>query len=124
LPIFSGCENITRYFDDDSIVRLGPLRDLDGAVRTIRDILVRDPWLNHLSAIKKARTRLLEDYNLFSLLEHVTKNNPDAQTPQLVLEETLRVAPQPNGGVVRLARKAANSIKKRVMIAVGKSTIR
>lgn len=72
LPVFSGCANVTDYFPYRSMVRLPAIDDIEGAVRTVRELLAADPWQERLGDIRAARTELIERQNIFALIERLT----------------------------------------------------
>jgi hypothetical protein len=73
LPIFSGCANVVDYFPPDSLVRLPDLADHSGAVAIIGNLLQNDPWAERLESIRTARNRLIERYNIFSVIARITE---------------------------------------------------
>lgn len=72
LPVFSGCANVTDYFPERAMVRLPAIDDIEGAVRTVRELLAADPWQERLDDIRAARTELIERQNIFALIERLT----------------------------------------------------
>lgn len=72
LPVFSGCANVTDYFPQRAMVRLPAIDDIEGAVRTVRELLAADPWQERLDDIRAARTELIERQNIFALIERLT----------------------------------------------------
>ena len=72
LPVFSGCANVTDYFPERAMVRLPAIDDIEGAVRTVRELLAADPWQERLDDIRAARTELVERQNIFALIERLT----------------------------------------------------
>jgi Glycosyltransferase family 10 (fucosyltransferase) C-term len=114
LPIFSGCANVTDYFAADSLVRLGDIGDHASAITTIRDLLARDPWDQHLDAIRRARTKLMEDYNLFSLIAGIVAAHPGTPQPRLTVQATLQPPPRVFRGTFGPARKAIHALKTKL----------
>jgi hypothetical protein len=116
LPVFSGCANVTAYFSADALVRLPDLTNHSASIAVIKDLLDRDPWADHLNAIITARTKLIEDYNLFSVIisliaAHTTAapwhrlNTPD------VLNPPKPVAKSALGSVRNTLRRLASNLK-------------
>lgn len=67
LPIFSGCTNLGDYFPRDSFIPLDISR-IDAAISALERILEEAPYASRLPALREARIRLLEQYNLFPIL--------------------------------------------------------
>ncbi len=120
LPLFSGCANVNAYFPKASMVDLGDIRKPEKVLAVVRDVLARDPWPEHAGAIAEARSKLIEDYNMFTLVarivkrEHVFANQPNDQP--VLLHETRHS----NRGGLGLLRKAHNSLGKRVNGLIGR----
>ena len=70
VPIYSGCPNISDYFPRDSYVSIN-LEDYEESLEVITN-LIRDPneYERRLDAVIEARQRVLEEYNLPSMLSH------------------------------------------------------
>jgi hypothetical protein len=117
LPIFSGCANVTEYFSPSSMVRLGDIGDHAAAVAVIRDVLARDPWEQYLDAIRAARTKLIENYNLFSMIAAIATAEPATAMPRLATHDTLRPPPRVFRGTFGPARKAIHTLKSRLRSA-------
>lgn len=67
LPFYWGCPNLEEWLDPECFVRL----DLDtpgAAYRTIRDAIEGDEYTRRLPAIRRAKHRILEEYNVFPVL--------------------------------------------------------
>ncbi|MFW6222190.1 MAG: glycosyltransferase family 10 domain-containing protein [Bacteroidota bacterium] len=68
LPIFSGCPNIGDYFPKDSYVQVD-FNKPEETLTIIEDILYNpDFYQSRLSAIKAARDKILNEYNLFNVI--------------------------------------------------------
>jgi|GEM_PF-263222 Glycosyltransferase family 10 (fucosyltransferase). len=67
VPIYYGCTNINKYFEDDSFIQIN-IKEPHKAVQTIEQILNNSDsiYKTHLEAICDARNKLLHEYNLFS----------------------------------------------------------
>jgi len=75
LPIFSGCANIDSYFPADSFIKVN-LKQPEEALKTIQTALnTPDFYQKHLPAIKVARERLLNEYNLFTVINNLIKKH-------------------------------------------------
>jgi hypothetical protein len=117
LPVFSGCANVTQYFAADAMVRLGDIDDHAGAIATIRDLLARDPWDAHLGAIRVAREKLIEDYNLFSMIAGIATAQSATAPARLPVPDTLQPPPRVFRGTFGPARKAIYTLKTKFRAA-------
>lgn len=71
-PIYYGAPNIFEYFPENSLSRID-INDPDAAIKTIKDIIEFDAHSKRRDILKVAKTRVLDDYNLFSVLSNLTK---------------------------------------------------
>ena len=67
LPFYYGCPNAAEYFPAESFIPID-IRDPDVAARRIREAIAAGEFEPRLSAIREARRRVLEDYNLFAVI--------------------------------------------------------
>lgn len=70
LPLYWGCPNLEDWLDPECFVRL-PLDEPDAAYRTLRGVVEANEWERRLPAIRRAKRRLLDEYNVFPVLEQV-----------------------------------------------------
>jgi hypothetical protein len=111
LPVFSGCANVTQYFSPDSLVRLPDIHDHGAAIAIIKDLLVRDPWDAHLEAIRHARTTLIEDYNVFSMIANIANETPATTVSRLPVAEIIKPPPRVFRGPFGPVRKVIYTVK-------------
>lgn len=80
-PFYAGCPNLNRYFPDDAYARID-LDDPAETIRTIRRAMQEDWHQRSLDALRCAKQRVLEQYNLFNLIsDHITQTGaPDNST--------------------------------------------
>jgi hypothetical protein len=111
LPIFSGCSNLGEYFPDQSFIPLDIARS-DSAIRALERILDEAPYAARLPAIREARARLLERYNLFPILAQRAESegyiSAFAQVPETILPNSQFM---PFSGLNALARRAGKSLQ-------------
>lgn len=67
LPIFSGCTNISDHFPAEAFIPLD-ISDPQAAALRVQAILEEAPYSARLPALAAARTKLLEEHNLFVIL--------------------------------------------------------
>ncbi len=80
LPFYHGCPNATDYFPRESFIPID-INDFDRTVETIRGTIANDEYNDRLPYIIEARRRVLEEYNLFTVLEReITKREGNIRT--------------------------------------------
>lgn len=67
LPIYYGAEKLEEYFPKESFVRID-IEDIEGSIKTIKQVLSDDIWEERLPAIKEARDLVLNKYQLFPFI--------------------------------------------------------
>jgi hypothetical protein len=68
LPFYHGCPNAADYFPTESFIPID-INDFDRTVAIIRSTLANNEYHDRLPYIIEARRRVLEEYNLFAVLE-------------------------------------------------------
>ncbi len=109
LPLYSGCKAALGYFPEKAIIPID-IYDADSAVKQIISTLDADPYQEHLDALCSARNKLLNDYNLFSMIETIVRQQPPPAEPDTGVSYTLSPVRQKKSRLQKLTR----SIKKRV----------
>lgn len=75
VPIYYGCPNIFDYFPEDSIILID-IYDIDGSIKKIKEIIsTPGEYERRLPAVKEARRRVLEEYNLLSMIDKIVSEN-------------------------------------------------
>lgn len=75
LPIYHGCPNAAEYFPEDSFVSIN-IENPDAALEAIRAAMAPGEYERRLPAIREARRRVLEEYNLFAVLSRMIVSHP------------------------------------------------
>ena len=89
LPLYAGCPNMADYVPADSFCRLD-LSDIPGSIAVVERCLDEDPYDSRLAAIRVARQRLLDEHNIFALLQRlVLALAPGVQGDRLTTPEPL-----------------------------------
>lgn len=77
-PFYAGCPEIDEYFPKTAYTRID-LDDLKGSIEIIRKVINEDRHLKTRPAIREAKQRVLNHYNLFNLItqhiEQITQNS-------------------------------------------------
>lgn len=68
VPIYYGCTNISEFFPENSYILID-IKNKEKAKEEIENIIKNDNYENRLEALKKARSLVLEQYNVYSLIE-------------------------------------------------------
>lgn len=112
LPIYCGCTNLADYFPRESFIEID-IDDFDGALRTIRAAIHSNEYEKRIDAIIEARSRVLKDYNLFSVLARIADgtNRPEPHHPDsrvILSRHALR-----KSGIMNLLTYAAQSLQRK-----------
>lgn len=73
LPLYCGCPNVQDYFPPESLIPID-IDDFDGALATIREAIATRQYEKRLPAILEARRRVLDEHNLFALLDRIIRD--------------------------------------------------
>lgn len=79
VPIYYGCPNVFDYFPEDSIILID-IYDVEASIQKIKEI-VNTPgeYERRLPAIKEARRRVIEEYNLLAMIDKIVSENPNIE---------------------------------------------
>jgi len=83
-PIYYGCPNISKYFDDKSL-QVVDIKDFDDVVNKLENLLRSDVYEKSYESIKSSRAKILNDYNIFELMDRLSKNN-EGENKKVVLK--------------------------------------
>lgn len=74
VPIYCGCPNVYDYFPTDSLIQID-IKDVDGSIKKIKEVITTEgEYERRLDAVKEARRRVIEEYNLFAMINNIVKN--------------------------------------------------
>ncbi len=81
VPIYYGCPNIYDYFPEDSIILID-IYDVENSIKKIKKIIaIPGEYERRLPAIKEARRRVIEEYNMLIMINKiVTENSSDKKS--------------------------------------------
>ena len=74
LPFYFGCSNLDKYFPKDSYISID-ISNPEKALQQMKTAIENNEWEKRLDAIKEARERILDKYNLFPFVAEFVKNN-------------------------------------------------
>lgn len=73
-PIYSGCPNINKYFDENSISIID-ISNFDKARQKIKEIIETNLYDKRIREIKVARELVLNEYNIFNLMSNMANTS-------------------------------------------------
>ena len=77
VPIYFGCPNIYKYFPEDSLILID-INDFNGSIKKIKEIIsTPGEYERRFEAVKEARRRVIEEYNLLSMINKIIINHKD-----------------------------------------------
>lgn len=80
VPIYYGCPNVYEYFPKESIILID-LCDFEGSIQKIKEIIATPgEYERRLEAVKEARRRVIEEYNLLAMINRIVEKEPDRKT--------------------------------------------
>lgn len=75
IPIYCGCPNVYDYFPEESIIAID-IHDMEGSIATIKEIIAKEgEYERRFEALKEARRRVLEEYNLLAMIDKIVQNS-------------------------------------------------
>ncbi|MFA7256225.1 MAG: glycosyltransferase family 10 [Kiritimatiellales bacterium] len=94
VPIYFGCPNVFDYFPEESLIQIN-IHDFEGALKTIQRVLTTEgEYERRLDAVKEARRRVLEEYNLPAMLSRIIESAkpppPDAEKGAIYTRRMMR----------------------------------
>jgi glycosyl transferase family 10 (putative fucosyltransferase) len=75
VPIYYGCTNLEDYFPSRSFIRI-PIDPPREGFESVKTILEQDNWEKRIPALKEARDRVLNRYQLFPHLSRIIHKQP------------------------------------------------
>jgi hypothetical protein len=81
VPIYYGCPNIYDYFPEESLILID-IYDVEGSIEKIKNIIsTPGEYERRLPAVKEARRRVIEEYNLLAMINHIVENASEDRSP-------------------------------------------
>jgi len=75
VPIYFGCPNVYDYFPKESLIQID-ITDVEGSIAKIKEIIATEgEYERRLPAVKEARRRVIEEYNLLAMINDIVENN-------------------------------------------------
>ena len=77
VPIYYGCPNVYDYFPEESLIQID-IFDTEGSIAKIKEVIAAEgEYERRLDAVKEARRRVIEEYNLFAMINNIIENAND-----------------------------------------------
>ena len=75
VPIYCGCPNVYDYFPEESLIQID-INDFEGSIQKIKEIIsTPGEYERRLPAVKEARRRVIEEYNLLAMISKIVENS-------------------------------------------------
>jgi hypothetical protein len=84
-PIYYGCSNIEHYFSDDEMSIID-IKDFEASIKKIKTILESNIYDKSVNALKRAKGKILNQYNLFSVIAAGLDRVPPAHLEKEIRE--------------------------------------
>jgi len=79
VPIYCGCPNVYDYFPEDSLIQID-ITDMEGSISKIKEIISTEgEYERRLDAVKEARRRVIEEYNLLAMINKIVINHKETK---------------------------------------------
>ncbi|MBP7741949.1 MAG: hypothetical protein KA073_01085 [Aliarcobacter sp.] len=89
VPIYYGCPNIYDYFHEESIILID-IYDIDNSIKKIKEIInTPGEYERRLPFIIEARKKIIEEYNLFSIINKIVKENSNEKKSERSLKNKI-----------------------------------
>jgi len=77
VPLYYGCPNVYEYFPKDSLIQID-IHDIEGSIAKIKEIIsIEGEYERRLDAVKEARRRVIEEYNLLAMINNIVENSEE-----------------------------------------------
>ena len=80
VPIYYGCPNVYDYFPKESVIQID-IYDIEGSIAKIKKIIATEgEYERRLPAIKEARRRVIEEYNLLAMINKIVEASDERKS--------------------------------------------
>ena len=69
-PFYIGAPNVSDYFPKNSFLQLD-INDTAGSLKKIKEAIISQTYEKNIEAIKQAKKMVLDDYNIFTIVEKI-----------------------------------------------------
>jgi FkbM family methyltransferase len=105
-PIFAGCSNAADYFDPSGFAEID-IRDPDRAIDRIEAVVASGAWHAHRDAIRENRRRVMNEHNVFAVIERVIAEDGSLPHGGERLPAPVRILPSYRKGMRAILRRIA-----------------
>ena len=99
VPIYCGCPNVYDYFPKESVIQID-IHDMEGSIAKIKEIIAREgEYEKRFEALKEARRRVLDEYNLLAMIDKIVQNakiTPFSPNQKIYSRRVMRVKHLPD----------------------------
>ena len=82
VPIYYGCPNVYDYFPKESLIQID-IYDTEGSIAKIKKIIATEgEYERRLDAVKEARRRVIEEYNLLAMINNIVENSQEDKSSE------------------------------------------
>ncbi len=75
VPIYYGCPNVYEYFPKESVIQID-IHDVEGSISKIKEVIATEgEYESRLEAVKEARRRVIEEYNLLAMINNIVEGS-------------------------------------------------
>ena len=79
VPIYFGCPNVFDYFPEDSLIQID-INDFEASIEKIKRIIsTPGEYERRLPAVKEARRRVIEEYNLLAMINKIVEESEEKE---------------------------------------------
>ena len=80
VPIYHGCPNVYDYFPKESVIQID-IHDIEGSISKIKEIIATEgEYERRLPAVKEARRRVVEEYNLLAMINKIVEGSNEKKS--------------------------------------------
>ena len=113
-PIYYGAPNIHRYFDKTALTTIDIKKD-EQAIKTIENIISSNTYEKSLAAIKEAKRKVLNKYNLFALMANFIEKKEKQDKGKKLVAKKITIKKTTHNGLLLFfsnSNYAKNDLKK------------
>ena len=82
-PIHIGCTNLHDYFPQQAYTSIPNSTDIPQAVKKIKEVITSDLWHKNRVHILEAKQRIMEEYQLFPIIDRIVRQAPQSNHQSL-----------------------------------------
>ncbi len=108
-PFYWGCPNVADYFPRESMVLVDVGRPKE-VIRKIEEVISMDLFETNSSSIYAARDAVLNEYNLFAILDKITSTSANADSQLIAIDPEQSFGNYGKTGMVQRVKKLGSQI--------------